>query len=296
MESRWLFLMGCNFTSGLAGLLALAVVVCVYPVHAHISAPEEIQAINTQIAEQPDSLELHLLRGDLHRGSKHWSEAIADFRKVLQMDRSNAAAELGIGNTWFDQGHNKRAIKHLNRSLALLPGNVRALVSRARDRSLSCEFVQAAVDYQRAIDTFKAPKDPLPEYYFEQARALEASGAGNINAAIEVLDAGITRLGDLRIVENYAIELERKRGNYTAALQLLDRIIDRSVRKEALLLTRGQILLESGQLAAAKADFVAALEAIDALPAQRRQNRLMKQMRSDIERRFHDPKLVDLGY
>jgi predicted Zn-dependent protease len=273
--------------------MVLVFIVYLYPVQAHMAVSKEIESVSKQIEVQPDSVRLLLLRGDLHRGSQHWAEALGDFRKVLQMDGSNATAELGIGNTWLDQGELAIALIHLNRSLVLHSGNVRGLVSRARAYRLSGEPLGAAADYRTAIDTFEHPKNPLPEYYFEMARALEAAGDKYIGDAVQALDAGLTRLGSLRILENYAIELERKRGNYKAALERLDHIIDRAMRKEALLLTRGDILLETGQLSAAKAAFSAARVAIDALPAKRRQNRMVKQMRSDIEQRLRDPKLVD---
>ena len=111
---------------------------------------------------------------------------------------------------------------------------------------------------------FKKIKNPLPEYYFERARAFEAAGVNHIDSALKTLDAGINRLGNIRILEDYAIELERKRKHYRAVLLRLNRVIERSVRKESMLFKRGKIRMEANQ--PAEADFAAAREAIDALP------------------------------
>ncbi len=254
-----------RFFFGLVAVPVLVCTLCAFPVLAHVGISEEIEAVTAQLEDEPEAPELYLLRGDLHRINGHWPEAIADFNKVLQLDRDNALAELGLGRTWLDRGQFRKALRHLDRALAREPGNVRALVSRARVYRRSGRPLEAAADYQRAIATFTAPANPIPEYYFERARALEAAGADYIGAAIATLDAGITRLGKLRIFEDYAIELERRRGNYGVARQRLDRIIERSARKEALLLRRGEILLEAGEPAAAAADFAAARAAIDAL-------------------------------
>ena len=279
-----------RFAFWLVSSLILAAASCVFPVHAHLGVSEEIEGVTARIEDDPDAPELYLLRGDLHRLNGHWSEAVADFNKVQQLDRDNAAADLGLGRTWLDRGQYKKAVKHLNQALARQPDNVRSLVTRAKAFRLLGKPLSAARDYNQAISTFNDPGKPLPEYYFECARAYESAGASYLGAAVQILDAGINKLGNIRILEDYAVDLERKRSNYQAALQRLDRIINQSTRKESLLIKRGDILLEAGQPAQAEADFAAARDAIDALPAQRRHNRAMKQMRSAIDRRMHSLK------
>lgn len=271
----------------------LATIIYSSPVLAHMGVSEEIEKVSVQIQDNPEAASLYLQRANLHRINQHWPEALADYAQVLLLDPNNESAELGIGRTWLDQGEPGRALAHLNLALSLQPDNVRALVIRARALSVGGNPLAAAAGYASAIDTFKAPHNPLPEYYFERARAFESAGAQYTGAALLTLDAGIGRLGNIRILEDYAVELERKRGNYTAALQRLDRIIDQSARKESLLLARGEILLEQGHKLEAEAAFNAALAAIDALPAQRRHSPAMRQLRLDIVRRQQSQHLSD---
>jgi predicted Zn-dependent protease len=276
-----------RFIVGLIGSFILAPATLPFAVQAHTGISEDIEEVSGRIQDDPEAPELYLLRGELHRINGHWSEAIADFRKVQQIDPGNAAADLGMGRTYLDQGLYSKAINHLDRTLAKQPGNVRGLVTRAKALRLLGEPLAAAEDYKRAIDSFQEPQKPIPGYYFERARAFEAAGLDYIGAALQTLDAGISRLGNIWILEDYATDLERKRHNYHAALLRLDRMIDRSARKEALLMRRGAILMEADRPAEAEANFAAARDAIDALPPQRRQTRSMKQLQTDIDSQTH---------
>jgi len=280
-----------QYIFGLVGsLMLVSAIPFSAPVQAHIGISEDIEEVNERIKDDPEALELYLLRGDLYRINGHWSESIADFHKVQQFDPGNAAADRGIGRAYLEQGLYRKAIKHLNRALAKEPNNVRGLVTRAKTYRLLGEPLSAAADYERAINSFQDPQKPIPEYYFERARSFEAAGIDYIGAALQTLDGGISRLGNLWILQDYAIELERKRHNYDVALQRLDRMIDRSVRKEALLMRRGEILMEADRTAEAEANFAAARDAIDALPPQRRQTRSMKQLHTDIDSRMRSLK------
>ncbi len=279
-----------QIVSGLLSLLMLASAIATFSAHAHIGVAEEIERITAQLKDNPDALELFLLRGELHRVHGHWTEAIDDFQKVQHLDPGNTTAALGLGRTCLDRGLYQQAIKHLNHTLSRQPGNVRALVARAKALRGFGKPLAAAADYQRAMETFKEPAKPLPEYYLERARAFDEAGTSYSGAAIRSLDEGISRLGDIRVLEDYAVELERKRHHFSSALQRLDRMLDRPGRKETLLMRRGEILLEYGRPTQAGADFTAAGDAIDKLPPQRRHSRLMKQLRKDIDRRLYSLK------
>ena len=279
-----------RFIFGLICSLVAAFSTLTLPIQAHTGISEEIEEITRQIQVEPEATDLYLLRGDLHRINGHWPEAIADFHKVQQLDPGNAAADLGLGRTYLDQGLYRKAIKHLDRTLAKQADNVRGLVTRAKAYRLLGKPLAAAADYHRAINAFQAPKNPIPDYYFERARAFEAAGINYLDAAIETLDAGISRLGELWILEDYAVELERKRSNTAVALQRLDRLISRTGRKEALLVRRGEILLQANRPAEAENNFTAARAAMLALPPQRRHTRAMKRLQADVDRKIHSLK------
>ena len=96
------------------------------------------------------------------------------------------------------------------------------------------------------------------------------------------LEEGLQRLGPIITLDLYAVDLETKRRDYDAALQRMDRIIDRSARKDAYLVQRSEILIQAGRTYEAKQDLRSALDALDGLPGNRRNTRAVERMRARI--------------
>jgi tetratricopeptide (TPR) repeat protein len=253
---------------------------------AHTGVHEELQALTLLIQQDPVNPHWYLHRGDLYRIHQDRDLALADFRKARQLDTRDAAAELGLGRTWLEQGSPQQALAHLNRALTLQPANVRALVTRAMTYRALGEPLAAAADYDRAIGQFSEPDTPLPEYYLERARAFTAAGDAHIGKALQGLDEGMQVLGDLQTLALYAVELEKGRGHYDAALTRLDPLLEGASRKELLLLERGDILLAANRQQEARQDFLAAQAAIAALPPRYRQTRLVQQLESELTARL----------
>jgi predicted negative regulator of RcsB-dependent stress response len=93
-------------------------------------------------------------------------------------------------------------------------------------------------------------------------------------------------LGNIRILELYAVDLETRRGHFDNAIERLDNILARTVRKESMLLQRGDILMIAGNTTGATQDYLAALAAIDALPPQRRHTRAVRKLQADLNTRL----------
>lgn len=252
----------------------------------HAGLHEEIEEITRLIQQDPENAQLYLHRGNVYRIHQDWDHALVDFHKALQLGADNASTDTGLGRTWFDQGSSKQALEYLNRALTRQPGNVRALVTRARANRATGKPLVAAADYTRAIRQFHSPRKPLPEYYLERARAYAEADDRYLGKAVKGLDEGIGVLGNIQTLELYAVELETRRGNVDAALQRLDNILARSPRKESLLARRGDILLAANRNAEAKQDFLAAQAAIAALPPQRRHTRLIEALQAEISDRL----------
>jgi tetratricopeptide (TPR) repeat protein len=254
--------------------------------YAHAGIYEEIQALTLQIQQDPANPQGYVQRGELYRVHQDWDHALADFRKARQLDTTAAAAELGLGRTLLEQGSPQQALAHLNRALARQPGNVRALVTRARTYRALGEPLAAAADYSRAIGQFATPAKPLPEYYLERARAYAAAGDAYIGEALQSLDEGMQALGNIQTLARYGVELETGRGNFDAALLRLDPLIAHANRKEFLLFERGNILVAANRKQEARQDFLAAQAAIAALPPRHRQTRSVQQLETEISARL----------
>ena len=108
-------------------------------------------------------------------------------------------------------------------------------------------------------------------------------GVEHIDVALQGLDEGLERLGQPITLLLYAIDLELELGRHDAALARLDRIASRADRKETWLVRRGEILEQAGRPAEARAAYVAAIEAVQALPATRRGTRAVSRLQTRAE-------------
>jgi tetratricopeptide (TPR) repeat protein len=249
---------------------------------SHVGFDVEIDEITARINADPGNAELYWLRGDVNRIYEHWDRALADFKEAGRLDPDLNKTYLGIGRTYYDQAHYREATTYLDQFLANEPGNIRGLLTRARARHRLGQYLQAAADYTLAIEQFQPPQKPTPEFYLERARALEAAGERYIDDAVQGLEDGLQVLGPIITLELYIVELQAKHGHYDAALQRMDRIIDRSTRKEAYLVRRSEILMQAGRSDEARQGLLSAADALDKLPGSQRNTRAAKQMRSRI--------------
>jgi tetratricopeptide (TPR) repeat protein len=99
------------------------------------------------------------------------------------------------------------------------PSNADALVLRARAQVQLGEPARAIADYDAALNATNAAAE-LPDLYLERARAL--AGMKRWEDAIRGLDAGMKRLGATPSLAFPAIEYERQRGAFDAALTRLE--------------------------------------------------------------------------
>ena len=250
-------------------LLAILLVWLVPPVflRAHGDVDEHIAALTEQIRQDRGNPRLYLKRGELHRDRHHWAAAEADYNRAARLDPDLAVIELARARMLFESGRAPAALPRVDGYLARQPDDAEARVLRARILAKLLRGVEAAREFTQAIEQFA---EPQPEYYIERAQALAREGPQHRDEALLGLDEGIQKLGPLVTLELHAINLERKRKNYDAALLRLEAIAAQSPRQETWLARRGEILLQAARPAEARLAFRAALEAVESLPPGRR--------------------------
>ena len=238
-------------------------------VRAHEGLHEQIVAVTAKIKRDPKNATLYLQRGELHRLHRDWSRAAADYDRAARLQPSLTIIDLARGKMLFESHRLQQAKFVLDRFLQQQPKHVEGFITRARVLARIGARDQAARDFTQALTLAPTPE---PELYLERAQVL-TEDARYIEEALRGLDEGIARLGPLVTLQLLAIDLESRRKNYDAALTRLDLIAAQSERKEMWLVRRGEILRNAGRIEEARATFKAALDAIDALPPHRRQNR-----------------------
>ena len=277
----------------LAGILFLSTILP-RDLAAHGSLHDQIVDATRQIESAPGDARLFLERGELYRLHREWEKALADYEEAATLDPEISAVHLARGRMLHEAGEHRAAGESLDRFLARRPDHVEALIARARVHGKLGRREEALRDYTRAIELAERPE---PQFYIERAEvAVNACLEGEngsaqscperIDEAVRGLDEGIAALGSIVTLELSAIDLERRRSRFDAALERVKRIALQSARQAKWLALQGEILEQAGRPDEARKAFSAALAEIESLPAGRRGNRATTQLETEIRGRL----------
>jgi predicted Zn-dependent protease len=231
---------------------------------AHGDLHERIQELTGRLAVDPTNAVLWLERADLRRRHGEFDPALADVTEAEQRKPGWPAGMLERARIYFDQEKFTEAGSAATACLQADTNNPDAFVIRARCGVKLKQLAAAVADFSRAL---AGPGAPLPDLYLERAHAQVADGKAG--EALAGLDEGMKRLGETPSLALPAIEFERGRGNFAAALERLERA-RKFFPSESFLALRGEIRLQAGQRTGAAADFLAGLAAIEKYPPSRR--------------------------
>ncbi len=244
---------------------------------AHGPLHEQIQRLTKEISQFPDSADLYLQRGELHRRHQDWNAALADYDSAEILLPRLTVVDLCRGKMFLDAQLPENAKEATERFLLKLPNDAEGLLTRGRALVLLGLHSPAANDFTRAIENLEMPQ---PEVYFERSQALAA--AGRLIEALHGIDEGIKRLGEIVTLQVYAIDLEIKLKCYDAAIARVEKVASQSARKEKWLARRGEILQMAGRNDEAREVFQAALREIESLSARHRNTKAV----IDLEKRI----------
>ena len=244
----------------------------------------QIEDVTRLIAQNPNDAELYLRRGELRRAHVEWELAEQDYQKALALKPGLPVVDLLRGRLFLDAGWPLTARAHLDRFLSGHTNHVEAFILRGRAWSRLNLRLKGAADFDRAIEF---SPEPGPDLFVERAHVLASEGPAHFARALQGLDDGIRKLGPLVTLQLFAIDLELKRKNFDGALERLDRVAARSPRKETWLARRGEVLQLAGRTQEAAQAYKAALDALQTLPATRRNVpatlELEKRIRKELE-------------
>lgn len=239
--------------------LLLTVAATAVPAGAHEASGVRIAELSRQISQDPSQAELYLLRGEEYRHAGEFDAAGADYGTALALGADPVSVAICRGALALDTGHPETALEVLCRVDRAAPPELHRLRGRAYR---ACGRDEAAASAFR--EALALTVSPRPGDYLDLADALR--GAGNPEAALEALDAGIAALGPVASLVGPAMDLELARGRPEAALVRLEGLTP----SPANLARRGDILVLCGRPLAAQAAYTEALDRLDALPDTRR--------------------------
>lgn len=187
---------------------------------AHGDLHDRIIALSFQLATNQTAPELWLRRADLHRQHGDFAAARYDLAHAASLRPGWPAVSLQRARLAFDEQDFTGCVAAAGTCLQREPANADALVLRARAHVRLQELEPAIADYTAVLAETNLSLS-LPDLYRERAQAQAASR--HWADAVRGLDEGIARLGLTPALVLPAIEYERQRGAFAAALQRLER-------------------------------------------------------------------------
>lgn len=263
------------------GGLALVLVLALAPrAGAHADLILQIEELTKSIEKDSNNAELYLRRAHLRREHLEYDLSNADIEKAYLLSTNLVQIDLMRGRLYLEWGWPLSARACLDRYLIREPKSADGLVLRARVLN-RLNLQRASIqDYDRALQLMA---EPGPDLFVERAQALMAGDREHWAAAVRGLDDGLKRLGPLVTLQLFAIDAELKLGNFDSAIARVDKIAERSPRKETWLSRRGEILVQAGRPAEALKAYQSAQLALQTLPPTRRNVPAMQELARRIQ-------------
>lgn len=260
----------------------LSVWLCFAPVRvaAHADLILQIEELTKSIDKDPNNVELYLRRAHLRREHLEYDLANSDIEKAYLLSTNLAQIDLMRGRLYLEWGWPLSAKACLDRFLEREPRSADALVLRARVLNQLNLQRSSIKDYDQAL---KLMPEPGPDLFVERAQALMMQGREQWEDAVRGLDDGLKRLGPLVTLQLFAIDAELKLGRFDSAIGRVDKIAERSPRKETWLARRGEILIQAGRSGEALKAYQSAQLALQTLPPTRRNVPAMQELARRIQ-------------
>ncbi|MCB0596854.1 MAG: metallophosphoesterase [Lewinellaceae bacterium] len=208
---------------------------------AHGSLHEAIERKSRQVEESPEDALLRFERGLLYQEHGDIGLALEDFHTALQLEPSYQICHLPMAQLYRDTGALEQALLHINIFLEQEPRNPFGYETRASIYQKQSQFIQAVADL-RTMAALKNDNAIRPDDYFKLADGMLLAYPGQYGQAIEALEEGLKRLGDIISLQSRLVELEISAGRYASALQRINQIMAPLPRKDKWLAKRTQVL------------------------------------------------------
>lgn len=247
--------------------------------HAHGDDHVLIEALTAELAKAPEA-DLFIRRGELFRHLQQWAQAEADYIAAGRLEPKLALVDFFRARVLLDSGAAAKAQPFAERYVAEVPDEAEGWFLRGEIRHALGQPAAGAADYTAGIQ--RTPR-ALPEHFLRRAKMLAEVPDREVQQVIAALDEGITRLGPIIALVDYAIVLELARKNFDGALARVEVAMAHAPRREAWLVRQGDILVQGGRTGEAVAAYRAALEAIDQLPPRYRETVPVEKLARDAQ-------------
>ena len=232
------------------------------PTFAHPGLHHEIERLTKLIQKDPTRTDLLLARAQTYRLDKQYAKAIEDLDRAatLNADASQLALERGLSLSGL--GRDDAAVLELTKHLAGSRPMANGYAERAAIRERRRQAAEAIDDWTAAIALV-----PKVDWYLARGRLQES--LDRIDDAANGFREGLSRCTGAVPIRLELLRLEASRGNYEAAISLIDDVLPRAAVKTDWYLRRADVQTAAGKFDAACEDRRIALDEADRAVARR---------------------------
>ena len=244
--------------------IAICSMVFVGTVAAHLAVDPEIEKITAKLVDEPNNVDLLLLRGQLYRFNEKFTDSLNDLNQALLLDPKNVRIILERSRTLVALGRESEAETGFEQCLEGKTGISRMvpLVERANLYARTGQADLAIADFSEALQLY-----PTVELYLARGRLQEE--LGQLDAAVAGYLEGLSQLPHASILRKTLIRIKMSQGHYSEALTLIDDELASASAKTEWYLRRAEVLDALGQTEAADSARTHALAEANRILAKR---------------------------
>lgn len=242
----------------------------------HGAYHERLAQLATELEKTPNDPALHFQLADLNGQHGDWQMSLLNLDRVDELAPGKYLTALLRGQAWLTGGQPAKAKAALDLLLATHPECARAWLFRARAAQRLGDAPGSLADYREALR-----RTPVPEPDLVQETADALAAQGREKEAVQVLAAGLEKLGAVPSLVLRAMDLEIATKHFDAALSRVDAMQKTAPRPEPWMARRASVLAQAGRLEESRAAWQALVEHLAALPNLERGAHAMSKLAED---------------
>jgi len=231
---------------------------------SHGDVDQRILEKTNQLALHPLDPQLHMERGELYLIHEEYQNALSDFSFCVDHDFKNVRVYMGMSKSYLYLDNPNDALILVEKALTLDPYQLTTLELKATILSQLGRDCDAAITMELLLTT---TTNPSPILFLETSSYLESCNEpGSALKAIQVLEDGINRLGEINVLQKRLVTLYMRSKQFDEAIRVQTSVIENSKLKIRPYFERAQMYVELQSEDLAKEDLTTALSLMDELP------------------------------
>jgi predicted Zn-dependent protease len=208
----------------------------------HGAYHDVVTSLSAELQRNPNDAALRYKLAEAHAEHEEWRACLKEIKLVERLAPGVYPTDFLRGLALHIAGKNEDAKTTLDGFLAADPHHVDALITRGKVLVKLGRPLDAAADFQQAVNLSPVPQ---PDLIADLARCHAATG--NTREASQVIDAGLTAVGNDPALLRCALEIETKAAAWDAALGRIEALQKTAPRKEPWMARRAELLHQAGR-------------------------------------------------